>query len=114
MDDDRTLPFRERAYKNYLDDMANLMNVEALLRKKGQSEIEEYNEPLSVEIRKEVTVLLSWGGPADGYKIYFDQDGEAIEGFYFFADWFEYEQFKLSNDELERVLTVYSDISLLL
>ncbi len=94
--------------------MAGLRQVEALLRKKGQDEIEEYHEPLSVEIRKEVTVLLSWGGPSDGYKIYFDRDGEAVEGFYFFADWFEYEQFKLSNDELERVLTVYPDLSLLL
>ncbi len=106
MADDRTLPFRERAYKNYQDDMAHLKKVEVLLQKKDQSEIEEYNEPLSVEIRKEVTVLLSGGGPSDGYIIYFDRDGEASEGFYFFADWFEYEQFKLSYEELERVLTV--------
>jgi hypothetical protein len=105
--DDRALPFGERAYQNYQDDMADLKKVEALLHKKEQHEIEDYHEPLSVERRQEVTVLLSWGGPSDGYKIYFDQDGEAVEGFYFFADWFEYEQFKLSAEELDRVLAVY-------
>jgi hypothetical protein len=65
-------------------------------------------------VRKEVTVLLSWGGPTDGFKVYFDQEGDAIEGYYFFADWFEYEEFKLSDEELDRILVVYSDLSLFL
>ena len=94
--------------------MADLKQVEALLQEKERDEVEEYREPLSVEARKEVTVLLSWGGPSDGYKVYFDQEGEAIGGYYFFADWFEYEEFKLSDEELDRVLAVYSDLSLFL
>jgi hypothetical protein len=105
--DDRTLPFRERAYQNYQDEMADLKQVEALLHERERDEVEEYREPLSLDERKEVTVLLSWGGPSDGYKVYFDQSGVAIKGVYFFADWFEYEQFSLSDEELERVLAVY-------
>lgn len=107
MSDDRKLPFKERAYKNYQDEMGSLRKVEALLQGKELNEVEEYREPLSIEARKEVTVLLSWGGPSDGYKMFFDQEGEAIEGYYFFADWFEYEEMKLSNRELDRVLAVY-------
>lgn len=107
MADDRKFPFKVRAYQNYQDEMADLKQVEALLHKHERSEIEEYREPLSLDERKEVTVLLSWGGPSDGYKVYFDHDREAIEGFYFFADWFEYEKFKLSDEDLERVLAVY-------
>jgi hypothetical protein len=105
--DERTLPFKERAYQNYQDEMADLKQVEALLQEKERDEVEEYREPLSQDVRKEVTVLLSWGGPSDGYKVYFDEEGEPIDGYYFFADWFEYEQFKLSDEELERVLAIY-------
>ncbi len=107
MADDRTLPFGERAYQNYRDEMVDLKQVEALLQKRERSEVEEYREPLSQDVRKEVTVQLSWGSPSDGYRVYFDQEGEAIEGYYFFADWFEYEQFKLSDGELEQVLAIY-------
>jgi hypothetical protein len=105
--DERTLPFKERAYRNYQDEMADLKQVESLLQEKERDEVEEYREPLSLDERKEVTVLLSWGGPSDGYKVYFDKDGEAIEGYYFFADWFAYEEFKLSDEELERMLAIY-------
>ncbi len=107
MSDDRSLPFKERAYENYRDELACLAKVQALLKKQALSEIEAYREPLSLDKRKEVTVLLSWGGPSDGYKVYFDRDGDPVEGYYFFADWFEYEEFKLSDLELERVLAVY-------
>ncbi len=107
MADDRTLSFKERAYQNYQDKMADLKQVEARLQEKERDEVEEYREPLSLDERKEVTVLLSWGGPSDGYKVYFDKDGEAIEGYYFFADWFEYEEFKLTGEELDSVLAVY-------
>jgi hypothetical protein len=105
--DERTLPFKERAYQNYREEIDDLRKIEALLNEKNESEIENYREPLSCDERREVTILLSWGGPSDGYKVYFDKDGEAAEGFYFFADWFEYEEFKLSDKELDSVLAVY-------
>jgi hypothetical protein len=105
--DDRSLPFTKRAYGNYQDEMEDIKKIAALLKDKETGEIEDYREPLSCEERREITILLSWGGPSDGYKVYFDRDREPVEGYYFFADWFAYEEFKLSNDELDRVLTVY-------
>ena len=108
---EKTIPFRDRAYQHYQGEMVSLTRLlEKPSVKHGLTsveEYEEYREPLSLDERKEVTVLLSWGGPSDGYKVYFDKDGEAAEGFYFFADWFEYEEFKLSNEELDRVLAIY-------
>lgn len=107
MADEKTLPFRQRAYQNYREELDDLRKVEALLQEKEISEIEDYREPLSIDERKRVTILLSWGGPSDGYKICFDRENEPIEGYYFFADWFEYEEFKLSDEELDSVLAVY-------
>jgi hypothetical protein len=105
--DDSSLAFKQRAYGHYQTELADLEEVEALLREKSADEIEEYREPLSCDARREITILLSWGGPADGYKLYFDQDDQAVAGYYFFADWFEYEEFKLSDEGLDRVVAVY-------
>ena len=77
------------------------------MHEKEIDEIEDYREPLSYDEHRVVTILLSWGGSSDGFKVYFDKDFEAIEGYYFFADWFEYEDFKLTRDELDSVLAVY-------
>jgi hypothetical protein len=105
--DDRSLPFQERAYGNYRGEMEDIEKIVGQLQEKEPSEIDDYSEPLSCEERREITLLLSWGGPSDGYKIYFDKDNEPMEAYYFFADWFEYEEFKLSDKELDRVLSVY-------
>lgn len=71
------------------------------------SEIADYREPLSCDERREITILLSWGGPSDGFKVYFDPQGNVLEGYYFFANWFEYEQIKLSDEAIDTVLTIY-------
>jgi hypothetical protein len=92
--DNRTLPFKEQAYKQFKEAMVSLENG-------------EYQEPLEYAERKEIKVLLSWGGPSDGFTIYFDTEGKPVEGFYFFASWFEYEEFKLSQKQLELVLMLY-------
>jgi hypothetical protein len=105
--DDRSLPFKERAYEQYKDEMVRLKKVTRHMEQVDLDEIEEYRDLLSIDERKEVTILLSWGGSSDGYKVYLDSDGEAVEGFYFFADWFEYEEYKLSAEELDRVLAIY-------
>jgi hypothetical protein len=105
--DDRTLPFGERAYENYRGEMEDIEKIWALLQEEEIENVKDYREPLSCDERREITILLSWGGPSDGYKIYFDKNNEPIEGYYFFSDWCEYEQFKLTDQELDRVLTVY-------
>ena len=107
MGNNRSLPFYNRAYEHYKEESARLKKVEQLSEQKELTEIEEYRDPLSIEEKKEVTILLSWGGPSDGYKVYVDKDGEVQEGFYFFADWFEDEEFKLMGNELDQVLSIY-------
>jgi hypothetical protein len=101
--------FAERANKEFQEARSYLKEIIEQSREKGQdiTELEAYREPLSVGRRKEIKILLSWGGPADGYLIYFDEEGTPVEGFYFFADWFEYEEYRLSDAELDQVLTIY-------
>jgi hypothetical protein len=105
--DEYSLPFRERAYIHYQQERENLKQVVQRLRAKNTDEIAEYRAPLSIDERREMVILLSWGGPSDGFKVYLDLQGAVLEGYYFFADWFAYEEFKLSNEELDSVLTVY-------
>jgi len=107
MSDAKSLPFRERALRAFDEEMGNLMRLVEEHRTQPLEEIDAYREPLSVEARKEVTVLLSWGGPSDGFKVYFDENGEAISGVYFLSDWSEYEELWLSQTELHRVLLIY-------
>jgi hypothetical protein len=105
--DEHSQLFRERAYEHYQHAREEIKRVAAQLQEKDESESEDNRAPLSIEERKEFTILLSWGGPSDGYKIYVDNNNEPVEGYYFFADWFEYEEFKLSGEELESVLAIY-------
>lgn len=44
---------------------------------------------LSVDVRKSYRVLLSWGGPSDGFDFVFDKDGDLVECNYFYQDWFD-------------------------
>ena len=44
---------------------------------------------LSVEVRKSYRVLLSWGGPSDGFDFVFNNDGDLVECYYFYQDWFD-------------------------
>src|SRR3954453_6424846 len=107
MSNSRSLPFRERAWEAFQEAQTNLKEVAGKLGRHKQHEIVAYREPLSLDTRKKVTVLLSWGGPSDGFKVYFDEEGEAQIGVYFLADWFEYEEFRLSDTELAHVLEIY-------
>src|SRR3954451_15453058 len=107
MSNSRSLPFRERAWHAFQEAQVNLKKVADKLAQHECHEIAAYREPLSLDTRKEVTVLLSWGGPSDGFKVYFDEEGEAITGVYFLADWLNYEEFRLSDTELQHVLAIH-------
>ena len=60
---------------------------------------EELN-PLSIEVRPVVTVLLSWGGPSDWLEIELESDdGRDIRrAVYHFADWFDHAERDVSED----------------
>ncbi len=87
------------------------------LREEEKEETEEYynenREPLSIEVYKEVKILLSWGGGEDGFKLVFDKENELISGIYYCADWGEYEEVSLSDDELDLIYNhyLYGDVT---
>ena len=71
--------------------------------------IEEHDsapESLCVMERIEKNVQLSWGGPSDGYKIYFDQ-GDPVCGVYYFADWGTYDEVDLNDEEVSNIVDLY-------
>lgn len=62
---------------------------------------------LSISASIEVDIQLSWGGPADGFKIHLDSEGGVEDGYYYYADWFDYAERKLHSDELDDVERVF-------
>ena len=65
-------------------------------------------EPLEIEERRQLKILLSWGGPSDGFVLTLDKAGrELLEGVYFHADWFTYAEERLSQADAELVADVY-------
>lgn len=71
-------------------------------------ELDEEYEPLQVDERRQLKILLSWGGPSDGFVLTYDRTGrELIEGVYFHADWFAYAEQPLFREDAELVAEVY-------
>ena len=97
-----------------LEDM-KAVREEAEKTEKGIEEIEGYREPLSIEVVKEVRILLSWGGGEDGFLLRFDKENDLISGKYYIADWGTYADIELSDEELDLVYDyyLYSDSSFL-
>ena len=116
--------FQKRAHQHYLDTIDNLNIVASKLNGTYEPEneeeeddrpiedvedIEEYREPLCISAYKMIEIEMSTGGPADGYELYYDNEGDLIRGCYWFQDWFqEKARFWLSNDELSTVTQIYS------
>jgi len=98
-----------------------LLRIENLNKKEQESNIkeideggepydktadEENREPLSIEKTEVFKILLSWGGGEDGFKLTF-KDKELLGGVYYMADWGEYQEQKLSEDEAQEVFNFY-------
>lgn len=59
---------------------------------------------LDIEERRQLKILLSWGGPSDGFVLTFDKTGrELLEGVYFHADWFLYHERSIGFNDAELV-----------
>lgn len=67
---------------------------------------EEYREPLSIEKEEVFKILLSWGGGEDGFKLVF-KNKEILRGVYYCADWGEYQEVELNEEELGKVFNFY-------
>ena len=72
----------------------------------GQQSDDAMLDPLEISERVEKHVLLSWGGPSDGFRIFL-KDGEAVEGYYYKANWGEYQQIDLSDSEVQQVVDAF-------
>ena len=86
------------------DEMAR---IETLKKLDDPQESDEYREPLSIDKSTEVKILLSWGGPEDGFKLKFDNDKQLLGGVYYLANWGEYQEVELNDDEAEEVFNFY-------
>lgn len=73
-----------------------------------REEVEQDLSALSVEPGRTLRVLLSWGGPSDGFDLTLDASGrEVTGGVYFYQDWFTHNEVALSADELDLVADLY-------
>lgn len=97
---------------NYVDSVIEgreeeLKRIQKLSQKSEPWEDEDHREPLSVDTTKEVKILLSWGGPEDGFKLRFSNDDELLGGVYYRADWGEYKESDLTDEEADEVFNYY-------
>ena len=64
--------------------------------------------PLGVMKQIELHVQLAWGGPSYGFKLYYDPEAEDfVNGLFYYANWFTYEEQWLSGQELDTVIDAY-------
>jgi len=86
-----------------------LKTIKKLSKLDEPQDHEDYREPLSFDTTMEIKVLLSWGGPEDGYKLRY-REGELVGGVYYKADWGEYEEIELTDQEAETIADFYNVI----
>ena len=98
---------RQEALHEFKARKADLRRAQALVRKGKDEAAEDVLEALCIEARTELHVLLSWGGPSDGFRIYIDEDGTPLSGCYYFDTWGEHEEFVLTTEEVEAVVEAF-------
>ena len=62
---------------------------------------------LSVEVRKSYRVMLSWGGPSDGFDFVFNSEGDLVECYYFYQDWFDGAKRPVDMAKAEELVQLY-------
>jgi hypothetical protein len=80
---------------------------EEIERGRDIEEIEEVRQPLAISAGYQLTIELSCGGDADGFILYYNENKELEGGVYYWADWGQYEEIDLWNEEAELVEMVY-------
>ena len=86
---------------------SEIKTIKKLQKLDEPSENENYREPLSMDMTTEVNIMLSWGGPSDGFKLRFDKDGELLSGVYYFQDWGTYDEIEMTQEESDSVYQLY-------
>jgi len=109
---------RAAMFKAMQDEIKTIDEINKQLRDgkiEEKEKSEEYREPLAVDLRKEIKITLSTGGPADGFTLYYYRD-ELQGGVYWFADWGTYDEIELNDEEAQKIedFYLYSDPSFIL
>jgi len=96
--------------KARLDDLATALDEEPGDEDydRDDNEVERLRESvLSIATAIRVDICLSWGGPEDGFVLFIDDEGDAIEGYYYFKDWFDGAREYMNSSEIDMVEQVY-------
>jgi hypothetical protein len=87
------------------------MSLPSLQDRQEQIREKAHERPLSIEVIKCCEILLSTGGPANGYFFWLTEyhgEYEPSKGYFWYQDWFkEKRMFWLDNDQLAAVWAVY-------
>jgi hypothetical protein len=67
----------------------------------------EMEDVLSIEKKTLITVLLSFGGPSDGFDFVFDSDGELDSCQYWYKDWFDGARRDVPMDQAQQLVDLY-------
>jgi len=62
---------------------------------------------LSIEKKTLITVLLSFGGPSDGFDFTFDSDGELDSCKYWYKDWFDGARRDVPLEQAQQLVDLY-------
>lgn len=95
---------------NYPERMKEMRLLNRLSKTDTEKYQDKYNEiVLSCEYNymfKSNLLLLSWGGPADGFL--FSKDGLKVK--YYFQDWGDYAEKKLSGQDLKTMQELFNNL----
>lgn len=73
-----------------------------------------YEYGLSVERRTVLKWTLSTGGPADGFSVEYDDDGDAVRARYWFQDWFDGAELTVDEDTMTMVSNIVNPDGMML
>lgn len=97
--------------KGRLEDMAVIVKAEQDADGEySEDNREEYEQGiLSIDKISRYDVCLSTGGPADGFRLDF-QDGEIIRAEYYFQDWYDGATRTLEGDKFRAVADMFTPL----
>lgn len=84
--------------------------IKSLNERLNQLETEKSAQELidnALALSKQIvyTLELSWGGPADGFKVFVDPESkEIVDVIYYYTDWGSYKEEPLGVYDLEKIL----------
>jgi len=104
---------RQYAYKMLQNEIKRLKAIKKM-KESGKSEeeieaSENYRDILAVTELKEITIQLSTGGPADGFKLYVNDNNEIVRAVYFWA-WGCYHEIELNQEEIDLLASEYEHL----